>query len=352
MTNDATEPNPAPPLEEEGDPTSFLVSCLVAIAVLVTVEVCYRDSPIDLELRKGLGHISAKELEYAELGGDIVTTGNSRMYHAIRPTTIQQTLQRLKGKTYTTYNFGLPSGTSPMFLMVANEAARHKPPPRVFIIGVTPVLSSCCDELGWAGAPLGMNWPVVPLFVKAAWWSNPEDAGLAVFLGASRLLSGRTELIASVQAVRLGPPIQFHDRGYYSLGGRVHPDAQDIRAKGRAVPYADAMDKSKGAKIRVTAHRYLAESIRVLKRAGVKVILMGAPQARQLDWYHDEKHTYPEYLAEMKKLSDTYGVPFVDMNHPPVIENTDFVDGDHLTDPGAELFSSYLAEQVIAPYLP
>ena len=85
---------------------------------------------------------------------------------------------------------------------------------------------------------------------------------------------------------------------------------------------------------------------------GTKVILLGAPQSRQLDWYHDEKHTYPEYLAVMKKLSDEYGVPFIDLNDPPGIKNTDFVDGDHLSDPGAEIFSKYLAEEVVAKYLP
>ena len=75
------------------------------------------------------------------------------------------------------------------------------------------------------------------------------------------------------------------------------------------------------------------------------------PQARQLDWYHDDKHTYAEYLAEMHKLSDKYGVPFIDMNNPPAITNADFVDGDHLSDPGAELFSKYFADE-IAKYVP
>jgi lysophospholipase L1-like esterase len=124
-----------------------------------------------------------------------------------------------------------------------------------------------------------------------------------------------------------------------------------VRAKGRSIPYADAMDKSKGAHIHVTTHRYYAEAIELLQRVGTKVIILGSPQARQLDWYHDDKHTYAEYLGEMKKLSDTYGVPFIDMNDPPVITNADFVDGDHLSDPGAEIFSKYLADE-LAKYVP
>jgi hypothetical protein len=175
---------------------------------------------------------------------------------------------------------------------------------------------------------------------------------MAVFLGLSRLLSGRTELLSSIHELRMAPEMRFTDRGYYAIGGRVDPATQDVRAKGRAGGYADAMDKSKGGAIKVTPHRYLAEAIKVLKRAGVQVILMGAPQARQLDWYHDEKHTYFEYLDEMKKLTVKYGVPFVDMNAPPVIQSTDFVDGDHLSDEGAEAFTKYLTTEVIARYLP
>jgi hypothetical protein len=349
---DCAEGPPEPP-EKVDDGSAFLVSLIVMIGMLAGIELFYRDSPIDLQLRKGSGHISAKVVEYGLMGGDIVTTGNSRMYHAIKPSAIEEALRNVKGgRTYTTYNFGIPSGTPPMFLMIANEAARHKPPPKVFIIGTTPVLSSCCDELAPAGAPLGMSPSVIPAFVRAAWWSSPEDAGLAVFLGASRLLSGRTELLASIHVLTIGADIRFTERGYYSMGGPVGPAAQDARARGRSVPYADAMDKSKGAQIHVTGHRYLAEAIKLLQRAGTKVILMGAPQARQLDWYHDDKHTYPEYLHEMDKLSKRFNIEFIDMNAPPVLDNSHFVDGDHLTDPGAAVFSKYLAETVIARYLP
>jgi lysophospholipase L1-like esterase len=70
------------------------------------------------------------------------------------------------------------------------------------------------------------------------------------------------------------------------------------------------------------------------------------------DWYHDANHNFHEYYAAMKELSDRFGVPFVDLNNPPGVANSDFVDGDHLSEPGAEIFSRYLAENVIAPRLP
>jgi hypothetical protein len=342
---------PDPPPSEPGA-AGFLTAMLTMLAVFVAIELFYRDSSVETRLRKSSNYITAKRLEYESLGGDIVVTGDSRMYHAINPQVMQDTLQELKGKTYTTFNFGIPSGTTPIFLMVANEAVIHKPRPRVFILGVTPALFSCCDAVGAAGTQPGVRWSAVPLFVKAAWRTNVEDAGAAVFYGASHLLGMRTELSTAVHDLTLPAPISFHNRGYWSLGGRVAPVTQDVRARGRATAYAELMDKSKGCELRPTPGRYLAVAIEHLKRAGINVIVMGTPQARQLDWYHDEKHTYFEYINEVRRITAEHGVPFVDMNNPPGIDSTDFMDGDHLTEPGSTLFTKYVATQLIAPLVP
>jgi hypothetical protein len=161
----------------------------------------------------------------------------------------------------------------------------------------------------------------------------------------------RTEVTTAVHDLALPAPISFHNRGYWSLGGRVPPAQQDVRARGRAGAYAELMDKSKGIEMRRTPGRFLAEAIDDLKRHGVKVIVMGTPQARQLDWYHDEKHTYFEYINEVKRVTAEHGVPFVDMNHPPGIESTDFMDGDHLSEPGTTVFTKYVATELVAPLL-
>lgn len=347
---DETEPKDLPAAEP--GPTGFLTAIAVMIALCVTAEMFYRDSFVDQRLRKGGNYVTAKALEYEQLGGDIVVTGDSRMYHAINPTVMQETLQQLKGKTYTTYNFGIPSGTTPIFLMAAHEAARHKPPPRVFILGVTPALFSCCDAVGAAGTQPGVIWRAVPSFVKAAWWASPEDAGGSVFYGASRLLAFRTELNTAVHDVTLPTPLAFPIRGYWSLGGRVPEAVQDVRAKGRAGGYAELMDKSKGITLRTTPGRYLSEAIAELKRAGVNVIVMGTPQARQLDAYHDEAHTYFEYIAEVRRVTAKHGVPFIDMNDPPGIVSADFMDGDHLTEAGTAIFTTHVAREIVARYLP
>jgi hypothetical protein len=352
----STEPRSPKDTEEattaEAGPDAFLVSLLTMLAFLVAAELFYRDTSVDLRLQKGYNYITAKRLEYETLGGDIVVTGDSRMYHAINPAVMQETLQALKGQTYTTFDYGIPSGTTPIFMMVAHDAAIHKPPPKVFILGVTPALFSCCDGVGAAGTQPGVRWSAVPLFLRAAWRTNTEDAGASVFYGASHLLAFRTEISTVVHDLTVSPPITFQGRGYYSLGNRVPPATQDTRARGRARAYAELMDKSAGITLRPTPGRYLAQAIEDLQRAGVKVVVMGTPQARQLDWYHDEKHTYFEYIAEVKRVTAEHGVPFVDMNDPPGIVSADFMDGDHLSEPGASIFTKYVATEIVAPYLP
>lgn len=349
MTTEPKETEPeGQPSESGAGAGPFLVSVVSMVAVLAAVELLYRDSNVEQRLRKA-NYITAKRTDYETLGGDIVVTGDSRMYHGISPQVMQETLQAVTGGTYTTFDFGLPSGTTAMFLVTAHEAAIHKPPPRVFILGVTPALFSCCDGVDRAQA--AVRWSAVPLFAKAAWYTNVEDAGASVFYGASHLMGMRTELSAAVHELALPAPLSFQNRGYLSMGGRVSPAVQEQRAKGRAIAYAELMDKSKGIELRPTAGRYLGAAIDDLKRHGVKVIVMGTPQARQLDWYHDEKHTYFEYIEEVKRITGERGVPFIDMNHPPGIESGDFTDGDHLSEPGAVLFTKYVATEIVAPLL-
>lgn len=342
-----------PENEDRGSPDGFLVSVVVCIAALVAVEVFFRGSLLDQKLKKDSNYITAKALDYEAQGGDIVVTGDSRMFHAVIPHVMQQVLQEKKGQAYTTYNFGIPSGTTPTFLMVATEAAHHQPRPKVFIIGLNPAAFSCCDTVSAVGTSAGVQWKMAPWLVRATWRDNTEEAGASVAYGASRLLATRTELAYAVSIFSLPTPqIQFQDRGWNSLGGRVNPQQQQVRAVGRAGAYAELMDKSKGAKIKPMASRFLALTLELLKRAGIKPVVIGAPQARQLDYFHDEAHTYFEYLNEVKRITAEQNVPFHDLNAPPGVESADFTDGDHLSEPGAKIFTQYLAAEVVAPLLP
>ena len=349
------EKEPASPAADDavGNADAFLVSIIACIAALVVIEVFFRGSLLDQKLKKDSNYITAKALDYEALGGDIVVTGDSRMFHAVVPRVMEQVLQEKKGQTYTTYNFGIPSGTTPTFLIVASEAVHHKPRPKVFVIGLNPASFSCCDTVSAVGTSAGVHWNMAPWLVRATWRENTEEAGASVAYGASRLLASRTELAYAGSIFTLPTPhILFQDRGWNSLGGRVNPETQDVRAVGRAGAYAELMDKSKGAKVKPMASRFLTVTLEMLKRAGIKPVVIGAPQARQLDWFHDAAHTYFEYLNEVKRITSEQNVPFVDLNAPPGIESSDFTDGDHLSEPGSIIFTKYLGSEVVAPLLP
>ena len=136
--------------------------------------------------------------------------------------------------------------------------------------------------------------------------------------------------------------------GWVSNGSRVSAALQEQRARGRAGAYGDLMDKSKGKKALLAA-RYLEMTVRILQDAGIQAVIMGTPQARQLDVNHDAKHTYFEYLDMVNDVSRRTGARFVDFNDFPGLENLDFTDGDHLTEAGANRLTNLLATTVIAP---
>lgn len=336
--------------DDEGSMKPFLVAFTVMVAVLFSAELMFRDSQLLKKIPKGY-HLSAKQEEYRKIGGDIVVTGDSRMFHGVVPSAMAETLKQKTGKSYQLYNMGIPSGTTPIFLIAAHEAARHKPPPKAFVIGVTPALFSCCDMVTSLHVSAGITPENSVLLAKANLLPNTEEAGNSIAYGASRLLQFRTDVVNAVKDGTIPPPVAFQDHGWISMGPRLSAVTQDTRAKGRAIAYADLMEKSKGITVRKPPSNYVREAVEVLQRAGVKVAIIGTPQSRQLDWYHDNAHTYYEYIAAVQAIADETHVPFVDLNSFPGLENIDFVDGDHLSEPGAVKFTNYLSATVLAPLL-
>ena len=338
--------------EVQESPRAFFVAAAVTLVLLVLCEVMFRDTSLDDKIRKSsISNLTVKAADYDKLGGDIVITGDSRMFHGVVPSAMHDALKEVTGKDYSLYNFGIPSGTTPIFYLVAHQAAHHRTPPKVFVLGITPALFSCCDNVSSPGIADALVPGDIPGLVRAFWWASPEEAGSSVVLGLSHLASTRSEAINAVRDLTQFQPLTFQDRGWISQGGRIDAATQDVRAKGRAKGYADLMDKSKGATLHPVPPRLVREAIRELKAAGTKVVVIGTPQARQLDWYHDRAHTYFEYIDAVKKVTSEEGVLFVDCNAPPGIENTDFKDGDHLSEPGAITFTRYLAKDVVAPQL-
>ena len=325
----------------------------VTVVALFCGELYFRGSPLDQSIEKARS-VTMKTTAYKHVGGDIVVTGDSRTFHAVVPSVMSQTLHELTGGTYTTFNFASPAATTPVFLMAAHEAARRKDKPRVFVIGLSPVLMSFGDTLEVANVSPLVTWSNVPVLVRTTFWSSPEEAAASVAYASSRLLSQRADVLLGVRDLTLtGPAVEAFEenRGWISQGGPVPAEVQDTRARGRAAAYGALMDKSTGKKPRPLAARFLEAAVRDLQNAGIHAVIMGTPQARQLDVNHDAAHTYFEYLAMVNDISRRTGAPFADLNDFPGLENLDFTDGDHLTEGGAIKLTRHLATTVIAPLL-
>ena len=342
---------PAQPAEP---PHTFLIAMAVMITALACGEIYFRASPLDQSIIKARA-VTMKTEAYKHVGGDIVITGDSRSFHAVVPDVMNETLHELTGGSYTTFNFASPAATTPVFLMAAHEAAHRKQKkPRVFIIGLSPVLMSFGDTVEIANVSPLVTWSNVPSLVRATFWLSPEESAGSIAYASSRLLSQRTDILLGVRDLTLiGPAVGTYEAnwGWVSNGGRTSPEVQDARARGRAGAYGALMDKSKGKRVLPLTARYLEVAVRELHSAGIRAVIMGTPQARQLDVYHDANHTYFEYLAMVRGVSERTGAPFADLNDFPGLENLDFTDGDHLTEGGAVKFTRYLATTVIAPLL-
>ena len=346
---DSDAPLP-PPVEKV---RSFVASFVVMMLCLLGIELAFRDSPVDKAIRKSYHHVMKMEA-YRKMGGDIVVTGSSRMFHAAIPHTMTQVLEETTGHHYSVFNLGIPAGRMPAFQMMANEAARHERRPRLFIIGVDPVLWSCCETVSASHVAPMITPSAIPWLIRATWWAYPEEAGSAIAMGLSRALAERTDTLEAYKTMVLpGPPLNFEglSYGWISQGGRTTAAVQEARAKGRTVAYGKLMDKSLGAKVFDVNLEYLKWGIRELKRAGIRVLVVGTPQARQLDANHDAAHTYAEAMAAVRKVTDETKTPFHDFNDFPGLENIDFVDGDHMSEPGAQKFTQIMTRTAVAPLL-
>jgi hypothetical protein len=144
-----------------------------------------------------------------------------------------------------------------------------------------------------------------------------------------------------------GNPGQY---GWVSFGWAVDPGTQNARAIGRAGGYAPYFFPPMHFD-REGTHRYFMYAMERLESAGVKVAIIGTPQARQLDSNNVPTGYYPEYVKYLTEKAHEHGTEFVNFNDFPGLANGDFADGDHLVEMGAEKFSRLLTAHVIVPAL-
>jgi hypothetical protein len=187
----------------------------------------------------------------------------------------------------------------------------------------------------------------LPSLVLSA--STFEEASADIALSLFKLQAQRTHMMAIIREPRApGSTEATGSHGWVSLGGRVDADTQNSRAKGRAGGYYPSMHTNHG-KASYTADRYLRYSITKLQKAGIRVAIMGSPQASQLDANYDADSIYQDYIAHLQAISKDLDAPFLNANDCPVVTDGDYTDGDHLSEPGAKKLSAYVAHNVVVP---
>lgn len=345
---------PPPPFEpiETDDVTIRVARALTAFAVVVGVlamtERWFRKQPIAKELHESRT-LTRKIDEYRTMPSDVVFVGDSRVFHGVHPETVSRVVEAETGKRLSAYNFGYGSGYPAAFFMIARRVLESEPPPKLFAVGLSPVMFG----------DMALVYPthdLVAFSVRARdagamlrTAPTLEEASLGTLYALSRLVAYRPHVLPwLLDDTPIPKDLAGGTRGWVSMGGPVHPLSQDRKAMGRAGGYRDPLHKG-----RLTTHNdgYLRELVRSLRARGTQVVFFGEPQARQLDVNHGPDSIVPAYLAHVKRLAEELGTEFIDLNDNAAVENVDFVDGDHLSEPGAVRFTAYLTHRVLVPKL-
>ncbi len=346
-TIDATRAAPA------NSPAAFVLALVVMLSAVGAGEVVYRRSALAKAI-PATDIYQSKVRDYALTGGaDVVVVGSSRMFHGAVAPYLSQLATVSQGRPVSVYNFAVPADDLPGYVLTVEDVLRKGlKPPRLFVFGMSPIEWTCCPAT---------SVPSSPKWVAAI---RPRHAG-ALLLGASDPEEALTDLSACLlqsfgartyvlnEVLRHQSPsgvVGVGAMGWVSFGSPVGAATQNARATGRAEAYRPNFYPPKHFD-RAGTHRYFMRALDRLEAAGVKVAIIGTPQARQLDRNNDAAGYYPEYVAYMTELAQRRGTRFVNFNDFPGLTNLDFADGDHLVEAGARKFSTLLSKHVIEPSL-
>ena len=365
--NTNSEPEPAKPDAEpkpakaaspppSKDPAlSFMVSVATFALALVVGEVAYRKSTLPAGVLVTETY-PVKIADYTQHGGaDVVIVGSSRIYHGAKAPLIAQLASTAMGKPITVYNMGIPSGDVPGYVLTVDDVLRknQKKKPSLFVFGMSPIEWMCCPATSLPSSPrwvTSVRLHHAPALLASA--SDPEEAFTDLTVGLFQSYGARSHVLN--QVLRDQPPPSWRGNpgqyGWVSFGWAVDPGTQNARAIGRAGGYAPYFFPPMHFD-REGTHRYFMYAMERLESAGVKVAIIGTPQARQLDSNNVPTGYYPEYVKYLTEKAHEHGTEFVNFNDFPGLANGDFADGDHLVEMGAEKFSRLLTAHVIVPAL-
>lgn len=329
----------------------LLVTVLVCLAVLVTLDLAFRTS----HLRRTLdaeSHYRYRVTEYEGMSQppQVVFIGDSRTLHSLDPVAAEAALRDELGGKWSAYNLGL-SGAPPMAqLTLAGLSLSRTPPPRAVVLFVSPYMVSTRIVYDASRESLATMYRLRDVVWMVRAGAETEDILFVLTSNIFRTLAYRGRLIRLfIDGEWPGGAVNMGIQGYQPLDPVAH-EVQQARARSRAQSYRTEMDRP-AARVGEDQLGYLAATLTRFREAGVPVAVVNTASASALLEIYGANSIYDEYFARVKALVESHGAPFHDHLHNPVTTDSDFVDGDHMNAAGARKYTGYVVRDVVAPLI-
>lgn len=342
-----TEPrDPLAPESRPPDRLAWLVTVATLVLAIAAAEVGLRTSAPG----RGIAAESLYAAKAAELGSldavDLLFTGDSRFLHGIDPTVVERVVETEAGRRIVAYDAAL-SGAPPMAqLAMILRALDLRRPPRLVVMGVSPYMFGSRIDRNLARESLHTIYRVgdIPEALEAG--ASIDDA--ADILAARTFFTVRYRprvLDVLLRGAALGAPASTGVRGFLGLPP-VAPSIQAERADVRAAGYRAELSRA-SARFGNEHQGYFELALRLLRRRGIRAMVVDTFSASAVQDAAGPESIYPEHRAYVRRIAARYGAEYVDLRHPPVLGDQDYVDGDHLSAGGAGRLSAYLAHRYL-----
>jgi hypothetical protein len=321
-------------------------TCLFFVATLLAGEVAMRASGLARRMREENSYIQKAD---SYRGADVVMTGDSRILHGFDPRTAEGVLQSHLGQPVSVFNAGM-SGAPPMAQLAwVRRFLSTQPRPRLVLMGISPYMFSSKIVRAQARESLHTLWRIQDLPAALRAGAGPEELSTIFANDLSEAFRFRARVVDVVLRRQTLGKSHDGDNGGFVAFGTVPPAAQDARARGRGMAYRTELWPP--ATFGNEHMRYFEEALRSLKAANIPVIVVNTPSASQVNLAYGPRSLYPRHIEWLKATAAKYGARYFDAQHVPVLQDSDFVDGDHLSGPGAAKLTEYMAEQAMVPAL-
>jgi hypothetical protein len=301
---------------------------------------------------------------------DVVVIGSSRVRRAVTTRVLEETAGSLIGRPVSAYNLGLQAGTMPAFyILVRDLLAEPRAPHLILLCLGTRSMNSNSPRyprtLRHLAAPTDLLGPLGPRITRG---NELLAVPVALLRAPATLIQLARELTSPGP---LEPELRARRGAMYEPSQPpVHLPVSDADLTTWLTPtkisrQRDALEELTGKRAKLAHERLLMDYQveghaqwaleQTIALAGVRhidLVVVNLPVTARFAELAYRRGEYQTYRAAVSALCAGRGIPFVDAAVPSVRpHHLLFADGDHLSALGADGFTRWLAEQIVAPRL-